>query len=104
MGIWRYVTIGLAAFNSAVDTLAWSPTGSQDSKDFGRRSFLNELSSIGAFCLLIEPKGAIAQEAVKVKPSNFDAYSIIPDPSASLDPKLERISVSELKQTLVDSS
>lgn len=85
------------------DGLAWSPQSSQwwqavrNSDEHGscsRRNVIGNVGAIAAAALGVVSFPIDTAQAASTDPAAFATYSILPDPSARLDPKLRKVDVS----------
>jgi hypothetical protein len=92
----RHLLVILTYFSH--DTVAWSSNTGFQEPSLERRAFIANVGSSTTAAtlaqLFVGPQSAYAKEPMSTDPATFDTYNIIPDASASLDPKLQKIDVS----------
>ena len=81
---------------------AWAPNSEPN---IDRRQFHSWFGATASAAaggnLLLTQQSAYAKEPISTVPTSFDAYSIIADPSASLDPQLRKVDVSRPARKVV---
>lgn len=79
-------------------TVAWSPNSGFPEPNMERRSFLSNVgvstTAAAVGNIVLGQQNAYAKEPMSTDATSFDTYNVIPDASASLNPKLLKVDVS----------
>jgi hypothetical protein len=87
----RFYSVCTIAWFSLLDVEGWTQ---HNHNGIDRRGAIGTIASVVSGSLVFGPGLANANEAATGIDATFDAYNIIPDASASLDPRLEKVDVS----------
>jgi hypothetical protein len=100
-GLLHYVPLLVILAHFARDIVAWSPNSGFSEPSLERRAFIANVGGSATAAtvgrLFFGPQSAYAKEPISTDPATFDTYNVIPDASARLDPKLQKIDVSNPK-------
>jgi hypothetical protein len=90
----RFYSVCTIAWVSLLYVEGWTQ---HNHNGIDRRGAIGTIASVVSGSLVFGPGLANANEAAIGIDATFDAYNIIPDASASLDPRLEKVDVSSCR-------